>query len=89
MTALNKKIKLSDKQKEIVRLMQDGFPLMIGTSETSGRQFYLIASTHNKGLGNTYFTARVFSALLAKGLIFFDNGSFDYELTELGKTCKI
>lgn len=86
---MSAKIKLSDKQKEIVKLMREGHPFMTGQSETTGRVYYLVASTHNNGLGNTYLTARVFGNLLDKELIHFSNQSFDYELTELGETIEL
>ncbi len=82
-------IKLTPKQKEIIKLMREGYPLMIGQSEFSGRQYYMIASTHNKGYDNTYFRADTFSHLLAKGLIQFNNETFDYLLTKLGQTIHI
>lgn len=82
-------MKLTKKQKEIVRYMRDGLPLMIGVSEITGRNYYMIASTHDKGYGNTYFNATVFSNLLQKGIIYFDNRNPEYILTPLGHIVKL
>lgn len=80
-------VKVSKKQMEIIKYMQDGFPLLIGQSETTGRQYYMIASTHNNGYGNTYFNAMVFTNLLYKGLIYQEmSPPFKYILTTLGKS---
>lgn len=62
-------VKLSKRQKEIVQFMRDGYIMLVGNSETTGRQYFMIASTHNKGFGNTYFNATVFSNLLKKKII--------------------
>lgn len=84
------KIKLSSKQKEVISLIRDGHPMLIGMSETSGRNYYMVASTKNGGFGNTYFNATVFSNLLSKGLIQQQlSHPFDWQLTELGETIKL
>lgn len=76
-------MKITKRQKEIVKLMQEGYPLIIGLSETTGQPYYMIASTHNNGYGNTYFNATVFSNLLAKKLIY--QYKDQYELTPDGE----
>lgn len=73
----------------IVSLMQDGYTLYTGISETSGRQYFMIASTHNNGFGNTYFRANVFDALISKDLIFQKlEYPFDWILTDIGENYK-
>jgi hypothetical protein len=80
-----KDLKLTPKQKEIVKFMQDGYPLFTGISESNGRQYYMIGGTHNKGFGNTYFNTNVFGNLLSKKLIQqMKQHPYDWELTDLG-----
>jgi len=83
-------MKLTPKQDMIISLMQDGYQMIIGLSETTGRPYYLIASTHNNGFGNTYFNATVFSNLLNNGLIQQSFSTNQWELTKLGEhyNCK-
>lgn len=81
-------MKLTPKQDMIVSLLQDGYQMIIGLSETSGRPYYLIASTHNNGYGSTYFNATVFSNLLSKELIHQSASSHNWELTPLGENYK-
>lgn len=81
------KIKLSAKQKEIVWLMQNGFPMMMGVDDFSGKHYYMIASTHNNGFSNTYFNATVLGNLLDKKLIYQElSHPFEWILTELGES---
>ncbi len=68
--------------------MQDGYMLLIGVSDTTSRPYYMIASTHDNGFGNTYFNATVFGNLLANGLIH-QGRSNDYELTQKGEEIKL
>jgi len=82
---------LTPKQDMIVSLMQDGYNLYTGASETNGRQYFMIASTHNNGMGNTYFRADVFSWLLSNEFIYQQpNHPFDWVLTDIGEqyNCK-
>lgn len=84
---MDKALKLTAKQKLIVFYMQEGYSLMIGQSETSRSIYYMIAGTHNKGYGNTYFRSDCFGGLLNKNLIRQQNRHpFDYILTELGES---
>lgn len=87
---MEKKIKLSPKQKEIIRYMRDGYPMLIGVSDTSGRNYYMVAGTHNNGFDNTYFNVRVFSNLLKKGIVYQQfSHPFNWVLTDLGETIEL
>lgn len=78
-------IKLTQKQKQVVRLMQEGWGLFIGNSETNGRQYYNVS----KEFTRVYFNATVFSNLLSKGLIYQEQRHFEYVLTEIGESIKL
>lgn len=82
-------MKLTPKQDMIVSLMQDGYQLYTGVSETNGRQYFMIASTHNNGIGSTYFRSNVFDALLSKDFIYQQHEPpFDWVLTNIGEQYK-
>lgn len=79
-------MKLSKKQSEIINLMRDGWILLIGTSEITGRQYYMVT----KGFDKVYFNVTVFSNLLDKKMIYQELSSpFDYLLTDVGRIAKI
>jgi len=80
MTEEKDKIKLSPKQKEIVRHLQSGECLItddMSAGYSIGKQYVKI-------------NLRTFFNLVKKGIIFQDyNNHYDYILTELGKTIKL
>lgn len=76
-----KPLKLSKKQKEIVKKMQDGWIMIMGASETTGRPYQLVS----KGYENTYFNSTVFSALLSKNMIYQEPRFHEWVLTETGE----
>ncbi len=83
---MSTEIKLTKKQKEIVKKMREGWVLMVGQSETSGRIYQMVT----KGYDRTYFNSTVFSNLLQKDIIYQQNSPpFDYILTDRGKTIKL
>lgn len=70
---------------DIVYLMQNGWILLVGISETSGRPYFQVT----KGFERDYFNSRVFDRLLRDGLIYQESSPpFDWTLTEDGKTMK-
>jgi len=78
-------VKLTKKQIEIIKKARDGYEFFIGTSETSGRQHYYIS----KGFDNIYFRADTFTRLLHNKLIYQEQRTYYYELTELGETINL
>jgi len=83
-------VKLTPKQKEVVKAMRDGHLLIMGQSEFSGKIYYMVAGTKNNGYGNTYFNATVFSNLMKKEIIYQENAyPFNWKLTEIGETIKL
>ena len=57
---------ITKKQIEIVEKMLDGYIMLIGQSETTGRYYYLIS----KGYDNMYFNRNTFSRLLENELVY-------------------
>lgn len=83
---MEKKIKLTAKQKQIISLMRNGYVFAMGQSEYNGRTYQLVT----KDFDNVYFNATVFSNLLKKDLIFQESRHpYDYILTTLGKTIQL
>ena len=77
-------IKLTKRQREIVKKMQDGWGLFVGLSE-SGRVYQHVS----KGYENDYFNVSVWNALRANGLIDQEQSHpFNWELTKLGESIK-
>lgn len=77
------KIKLSKRQLEIVKKMQDGWVLFTGISETTNNQYFFIS----KGFDKDYFNATVFKHLLEKEIIYQEyEHPFDYILTSIGES---
>lgn len=78
-------MKLTAKQIQIIKLMREGHPMLIGQSETSASMYYQIAIgyTHE----NVFFRSDTFARLLNNGLIH-QYGNY-YELTKLGETCEL
>jgi hypothetical protein len=80
------KIKLSKKQKEVVKLMQDGWILLVGQSETNGSVYQYVS----KGYDRVDFNATVFYNLVGKGIVFQQqHHPFNYVLTSLGESIDI
>lgn len=78
-----KGVKLTKRQKEIIKKVQDGWILFNGVSESTGRIYYGIT----KGFDNIYFNATVWYNLLEKKLIYQEvRRPYDYHLTELGES---
>lgn len=80
---MDKKISLTKKQKEVVELMQNGWILLVGQSETNGRVYQYIS----KGFDNIYMNATLFSNLISKGMVYQQQRHpFDWVLTDLGES---
>lgn len=80
-------MKLTAKQIQVIKLMRNGHPLVVGQSETTNQIYYMIAVgwTHE----NVYLRSDTFSRLLENRLIGQHGKNFDYILTDLGETCEL
>ncbi len=76
------KPKLTPRQKQIVKKMQDGWRMLTGLSDTTGQPYYHVS----KGYDNDYFKSNVFAALINKGVIYQESRYFEYVLTGLGES---
>lgn len=75
-------MKLTKKQIEIVFLMQNGYILLIGQSETSFRPYYMVS----KGYTNVYFRSDTFARLMESDLIYQElSYPFNWLLTKKAK----
>lgn len=76
----DKKIKLTPKQKEVIKALQDDFILITGND--------MKGADVAKGYLYFHITNRVFWNLVDKGLIYQtgQEGHFNFELTPLGKS---
>lgn len=83
----NKNInKITQRQIDIIALMQHGYIMLTGTSDSNGRLYYYVT----KGMHNEYFNAGTFSKLLSNDFIYQDyNYPFPYILTKKGKELEI
>ena len=71
-------MKLTPKQKQLIKLMQDGYILLIGQRDTDNSTYYLVS----KGYHNIYFRSDTFGHLYEKGLIYKENSRpFSWLLT--------
>lgn len=81
-----KKIKLTPRQKDIINKMRDGWILLIGQSDGTGRTYHQLS----KGYENDYFSNTVFSVLHANGLIYQQQSPpFDWGLTRNGENIEL
>ena len=78
-------MKLTKKEIEFIKLLRDGWIFIIGTSDTTGRQFYQVA----KGYESVYFRSDTFARLLTDGLIYQEYTNHNYVLTDKGETCEL
>lgn len=77
------KVKLTPRQREIVKKMQDGWRLIIIRSDSTGSLIQYVS----KGFENDFFNSTVFSALLSKGIIYQGyERPFEYILTKTGES---
>jgi hypothetical protein len=75
-------MKLTKTQEKIIKLMYEGYILLIHRDDDTGRIYYMVS----QGFTNIYFRGDVFSKLLANELIYQQlSHPFDYVLTSLGE----
>lgn len=77
--------KLTQRQIDIVALMQDGYVFISDRSESTDRIYFMVT----KGFERVYFRADTFSRLVQNDLIYQQNHHpFNWELTPKAKAMK-